>query len=271
MKIISNFSDYYDSIQKYHDDSGVVYFRKSLRFGEEVSLTKELPQLANQIVDRYSKFFKIDRPTKHSGSYPYYSTGWRFKDNRNNRISVDWITNISKFPYYQFKYLIIFCGKLYPVVRFETINTNPLYGTNDFCLYTANEFFEFIDKHGIQLNTSSDKTVVDTFFSASGSEHDIDFLIENKITNIVIKVKEDAPTIFQDSYKTSEVFLNPKLSDYSFYKVLDAYSCYQELDMWLSGRLAYPQNIMIEVDDKSKVEKHGFDTKYGFRTRPNKG
>jgi hypothetical protein len=265
MKIISNFSDYYDSIQKYHDDSGILYFRK------EISLTKELPQLANQIIDRYSKFFKITRPTKHSGSYPYYSTGWRFKDNRNNRISVDWVRGNNSYQHYQVKYLIIFCGKLYPIVRFKTISPDPACVANYLYLYTANEFFEFIDKQDIQLNTSSDKTVIDTFFSVSGSEHDVDFLIENKITNIVLKVKEDAPTIFQDSYKTYEVLLNPKLSDYSFYKVLDAYSCYQELDMWLSSRLAYPQNIMIEVDDKSKVEKHGFDTKYGFRTRPNKG
>ena len=52
MKIVSNFSDYYDSIQKYHDDPGVVYFRKYSHFGEAISLTKELPQLANQIIDK---------------------------------------------------------------------------------------------------------------------------------------------------------------------------------------------------------------------------
>jgi len=42
----------------------------------------------------------------------------------------------------------------------------------------------------------------------------------------------------------------------------------QELDMWISGTLAWPQNMMIEIDDKYRIIAHGFDEKYGFRKRP---
>ncbi len=50
--------------------------------------------------------------------------------------------------------------------------------------------------------------------------------------------------------------------------MLDAYSAFQTLNQWISGTLTYPPNIMLEIEDKYKVESHGFDSKYGFRTRP---
>jgi hypothetical protein len=65
-----------------------------------------------------------------------------------------------------------------------------------------------------------------------------------------------------------KLLINSRLATFEFFKVFDVYSCYQELEMWMSGTLSYPQNMMIEVQNESKIEKHGFDKKYGFRTRP---
>ena len=50
--------------------------------------------------------------------------------------------------------------------------------------------------------------------------------------------------------------------------MLDPFTAYQEIDMWISGTLSYPQNFMVDIEDKYKVLEHGFDPKYGFRTRP---
>jgi hypothetical protein len=38
--------------------------------------------------------------------------------------------------------------------------------------------------------------------------------------------------------------------------------------MYVDGQLAYPGNIMVEIDDKYKITGKGFDPVYGFRTRP---
>ena len=93
------------------------------------------------------------------------------------------------------------------------------------------------------------------FFSTNYSVDSYTFLVENKISICIMS---------RDNIK-----FNVKLSDYDFYKKFDTYTAYQELDMWISGILAYPQNIMLEVEDKIKLTKHGFDNKYSFRTRPN--
>jgi hypothetical protein len=38
--------------------------------------------------------------------------------------------------------------------------------------------------------------------------------------------------------------------------------------MFVDGQLAYPGNIVIEIDDKYKIESKGFDKKWSFRKRP---
>lgn len=51
------------------------------------------------------------------------------------------------------------------------------------------------------------------------------------------------------------------LKDVQFYKVLDAYTVFQELDMWIGGVLASSGRPVVEItDDKVKIAKHGFDS-----------
>ncbi len=126
------------------------------------------------------------------------------------------------------------------------LENNWFYDYNSYKEYTTSELL---------IKEKNDKTTK-SFFNIAPDKYHIDFLIENKITNCI--------------FTRDCVLINNKLSDYDFYKVLDPYSAFQELEMWMQGVLSYPQNIMIEVEDKSKIEKHGFDKKYGFRTRPKK-
>jgi hypothetical protein len=125
-----------------------------------------------------------------------------------------------------------------------------------FHFYDYDSYSEYLEENGLVMATNSLENSTKRFFDIKLTNEDVDFLIQNKITNFVLF--ENAITI------------NDNLSDYQLYKALDPYSAFQELDMWLSGILSYPQNIMIEVEDSSKIKKHGFDHKYGFRTRPTK-
>lgn len=77
--------------------------------------------------------------------------------------------------------------------------------------------------------------------------------------------KLEAPIIHVTSrYKC---YTYPRLADVHFYKVVDPWDAYQELSMFL-GNIAAPDRVPVTIADKDRVQQHGFDMKYGFRTRP---
>lgn len=57
---------------------------------------------------------------------------------------------------------------------------------------------------------------------------------------------------------------------FQFYKKLDAYSMWQELAMYVDGRLSSPGNATIDIPDIFRIEGHGFDKKTSFRKGPTK-
>lgn len=58
--------------------------------------------------------------------------------------------------------------------------------------------------------------------------------------------------------------LNPQVSNYT--TKLDVYTIYQEIMMFLASR-ANPEPAMIQIEDKYRIEQHGFDIKESFRHR----
>jgi len=73
-------------------------------------------------------------------------------------------------------------------------------------------------------------------------------------------------------YKTSDdlfnVQVNPRLTDFDFYKHLGPTQVYQEISMFL-GNLAAPDNVPTVVSDKDRIQQHGFDER-SFRKAPTK-
>jgi hypothetical protein len=59
--------------------------------------------------------------------------------------------------------------------------------------------------------------------------------------------------------------LNPNLNELQFYKYKDAYSAFQEIQSYISGVLGVDAKPTIELSDKSKIIKAGFDPKTSFR------
>lgn len=77
--------------------------------------------------------------------------------------------------------------------------------------------------------------------------------------------KLEAPIIHVVSRYTCYTY--PKLADVHFYKVMPPWEAYQELSMFL-GNIAAPDRVPVSIADRDRVQQHGFDMKYGFRTRP---
>jgi hypothetical protein len=59
--------------------------------------------------------------------------------------------------------------------------------------------------------------------------------------------------------------LNPQLSGLKFYQYKDAYSAFQDIQSYISGVLGVDTQPTIELSDKSKIIKAGFDPKTSFR------
>ena len=235
MILVSKFLDFYDPICKYDTNGDVVFQRNPI----EIKFKDDNPgKLVTEINKLYVPFLNNNRFYLNSKS-----------NNSHNQIRRVYDKNVS----YDFSlHLIIFCGKIYPFVFVDKQFTDTKILPQKFYFYSFDAFVDFLEKNQLRFHSTLSENRCKQFF-IPGNPH-IEFLIVNKVTIALISIEK--------------VSFNISLKYREFYKVLDSYSAYQELDMWMSGVLAYPQNLMIEVDDKSKIQKHGFDKKYGFRKRP---
>ncbi len=173
----------------------------------------------------------------------------------------------SDIPRYLEAYLLGFCGRIYPIVALNKYSRSIYSWENDY---------------------EEDK-VVETFFAYSfeeGEEKSIewdDFTHDFRLSDReVIQTKQ----FFIDwSFQSNEVFLehkcpvwivglgvnntgliNPKLKDYGFDRIKDAFTAFQEISMYLSNILV-EQKEVAKIEDKYRIEQHGFDLKTSFRKK----
>ena len=57
---------------------------------------------------------------------------------------------------------------------------------------------------------------------------------------------------------------NPKLKDYQFDRLKDSTTAFQEVSMYLANILVEQKEIVV-IDDKHRIQQHGFDLKDSFR------
>lgn len=67
---------------------------------------------------------------------------------------------------------------------------------------------------------------------------------------------------------TTVALANPRLASLSWASAHDPASCFQTIAQFIGGVVPGRQMPMVEISDQSKVAKHGFDPRYGFRKRP---
>lgn len=73
-----------------------------------------------------------------------------------------------------------------------------------------------------------------------------------------------------NSRQVKDTFIiNPILTEYKFYKIFDSFLAFQEIQMFLGGVLGSGEKEIIEVHDKYKIGKYGFD-KWSFRKESSK-
>lgn len=151
-------------------------------------------------------------------------------------------------------FIVGFCGKLYIGWRFYYNVKAP---------YFSGRMFD------IEYDIIYDFEIAKKYLKEEHWNHklinDIKYVLDYDPINIFRE--NNSPIFVYDStdYTRNAIFVvNPLLKKYEFYKVVDAFTAFTELQMFISGVLGTGENDMIEIEDKYKIKKHGFN-KWSFR------
>jgi len=229
MRIISDFHDYYDAVQATGQDQTLLYLRKVVE--EE---TKDYP------------FPIID----------YYRC-WR------------WFNRLPSPCVEQF--IVGFCGKIYPVIN---------YGDNVYChniedvdLYMEANYREKVleeyrhplkhSRHHRYWDAALCRFVFDNWFKEVKAK-------QNAFGHIFLKHKCPIFIAYcgESRYANKRFVYNGKLKDCDFFRVMEPFTAFQEISMFLGG-MAMPNRPIPEVSDKDLAAAKGFD-KFSFRKDPSK-
>jgi hypothetical protein len=233
MRIFSKFIDYYDKVQAFGADDSVVYIRNR----------------------EYTNDCGID-----------------LQDTRSYRDKYTW--KKYKSTHEMQRGAIIFCGKIYKFVQLHCGKAEYSFNPYSFPYTIAYDYTSMVEALKKLCEETYPKnpealyknTIIDFPNEEFFKVLDTNLNIERKCPIIYQK----SGSIYEDHLKTDyNSMLNPCLKYYDFFKVKDPFTAYMELDMYLSGVLGNSGNPMVNISDKDKVYKHGFDPEYGFRKRKN--
>jgi hypothetical protein len=229
MLIVSKFKDYYDSSVGLGIDKTIVYNRKKEHI-DNSDFLKNINNLENVFFNSNNIFGE-----------------------HNINMRVD-----NKEAY---SFVIGFCGKLYPGIILEKGTDKSFEKTKEF-IYDKKEAYKELNFH---IKGSYNNKRYEKCFNTNWN-------IISKHDPIDIHRKYNTPIFIwvSDRYHGNEDFIiNPRLKAYSFYKVFDSYTCFQEIQMFISGVLPQGDDVpQTDMSEKQKVNQYGFDEKYGFRKRP---
>jgi hypothetical protein len=240
MLIVSSFRDFYDSIKSYGVDKTVVYNRKE-------------------------ECYKIEK------------LGWKPK---NDLYSIPYAEEftIKKLQIEFHKYVIGFCGNIFPVIRaviketttWKTISTYHFYDltvlrnfTNLYKLTKSKHKLVFWNKKDYRV--MSDEHMKEFFNSNNWNFLKQDFIKHKTPVFVLGKFRLEGDILWHGH---NCIIKNTCLKNYEFYKVKNSVSAFQEIYMFLSGVLGTPERPMVKIDDKKLQAKRGHDGKYSFKTPP---
>lgn len=178
-----------------------------------------------------------------------------FNHKKSNRFhSLDLYCVDSKYYDDGSPFIIGFCGKLYVGWKFYK---------GDKCDFTYDENIikENVKNKKWSSNLSDDLNYIKNYDS-------IDLFREYN-TPIFILDNNNQDYVYRKYCGNSKFTINGNLKEYLFYKVFDSFLAFQEIQMFISGVLGVGENTMVEIEDKYKIKKHGFD-EWSFRKEPTK-
>lgn len=251
MRIISKFRDYYDSVQMYGQDLSTIYLRKE----EMVDFSKV----------KFDGHVDMRIDNSYARRYAYYSDGHLICSpfavflGTNQYLGMKLSTKIQK-P-----------GDVNPQ---EVIDYAY---SEEACLSFLKRYLPiYFEKYDQRVRGYKKGTLrYATFFNEQTVKEFFDQPIKQENKNVCIDL--ECPVVFYgygfaSPMETSEewkiLIKNPCLRNLQFIKALDPNSAFQQIESFLSGVLPNAGKPMVEVSEKTKILKRGFDYKWSFRKRP---
>lgn len=226
MLIVSDYKDYYDTVQNMGVDKSCVYNRDIITY-------------------------ELDYD-------------WRKKELSTNKIknipfTLPYPVTIGKIDYNFF--IVGFCGNVYYGYTWIDPSTNEKKVS-----YDLESLYDMIPKKEKRYFYFSWRDFSpETLRKVEAQKYD-DFFIElKKMHNqpIPIFVIENNGSGYRYSSKT-KIVLNAKLKDYDFVTKRDVYTSFQDIYSYISGVLGISEKPTIEVSEKNKIQSKGFN-EWSFR------
>lgn len=238
MRIVSKFSDYYDSLQAHGADDRLLMLRATVEHTDKEPAWRSL-------------FTHFERCFTHE-----------VYDRHEYQQTRKWGALIVETG------IVIFVGR--PYLFFKTQRCLKAFGSVPEVryIYKLDEIDALVQEHdhpsiyerGRQsrwqrrwIRGNSKSWALSTWELANSKEF------------TAFAVEQQAPIIHIGGRGWAHVY--PRLADFQFYKAVEPWQAYQELSMFL-GNIAAPDRVPVTISDKDRVNQHGFDMKYGFRKRP---
>ena len=170
--------------------------------------------------------------------------------------------------------IVYFCGKVYHGIRTKTSSYTrdfPTWKEDVTFFWNIDNFKEWLVNTKIPQFKATAENKRDRYIYTTNYKEKTTWMIENKIVVAVrfpevIGMSTNKTYDWRPDFDSQHWKVNSdNLKSVQFYKVFDAYTAFQEISMWIGGVLALPANPMVEIDDKIRIEKHGFDKIKSFR------
>lgn len=255
MRIISKFKDFYDGAQGYGYDPKLVYVRD--------------PQVLWDGRDTRHKVAHKNWNPRPKYLDPLYRQS-TYKANSYGR------SHMPEFGATISNGVIAFCGRLYPFYKLAcgtyAYNFNQVYKTiaeNDYYIHST-----VYNKKNLLNSLETGKTLSRyiKWGAESLTKESWDKWYSGLDTGIGdelhVEAKSPIISLINNSYD-GLITANDRLNQYEFAKVVDPFTAYQELSMYVGNNLVEQKDPNPYISDELKAESHGFD-KWSFRTLPTK-
>lgn len=161
-------------------------------------------------------------------------------------------------------FIVGFCGSLYIgwQLHYKEEQWNQEYGR-----------LEEVTKTDIIYGYDDARKYLKTSHWGSNADDDIQYF--KHYDPIEIFREYHAPIFIYDDYRgrprrEAQFIINPILKEWEFYKIVDPFTAFTTLQMFISGVLGTGEKEIIEISNEHKIEQHGFDRKWSFRREPTK-
>lgn len=270
MKIVGKNSDYYDSALKFGFDETIIYVRKP-----------EVKEFGHEDLGFSEGSFSIKKDSKGYYNRPHLSDGKKRNVVSGGRFVRPVIVSIAGVAHKVYIESEVYNGlvnhfrgngigsgnfNFEEFVRQDPRNTYGYHNWED----AFNE--DEVELIGIEESYNKNPFRTRNNVSDNGENLKRDFTDVHLKSGapVVMMIEIDRPSSYFGKCNRGSVIVvnNPCLKSLGFNKVINPHDMMQKISQFIGGVVPGNQMPMVEISDKAKVQKKGFDPVYGFRTRP---